>query len=55
MEVIRNNNEEIINPNVRLWIETANDELIDYEWKIDVLRALYAIKDAKFKESKRQR
>ena len=55
VEVIRNNNEENINPNVRNWIETANDEIIDYEWKIDVLRALYAIKDAKFKESKRQR
>ena len=55
VEVIRNNNEENINPNVRHWIETANDEIIDYEWKIDVLRALYAIKDAKFKESKRQR
>ena len=55
VEVIRNNNEENINPNVRHWIETANDEIIDYEWKIDVLRAFYAIKDAKFKESKRQR
>ena len=52
VEVIRNNNEENINPNVRHWIETANDEIINYEWKIDVLRALYAIKDAKFKESK---
>ena len=55
VEVIRNNNEENINPNVRHWIETANDEIINYEWKIDVLRALYAIKDAKFKESKRQK
>ena len=55
VEVIRHVHEENINPNVRHWIETANDEIINYEWKIDVLRALYAIKDAKFKESKRQK
>ena len=55
VEVIRHVHEENINPNVRHWIDTANDEIINYEWKIDVLRALYAIKDAKFKESKRQK